>query len=120
MSCTVPVKNLELYAGDSCELPFAYKDVAGFPIRGILSATITLRLTYNGPAIISKGATIDEPNGTMLFTFSGTETASLVSTSSIGIPHTKYLQDVQLEMSSGVTPITVIRGDLIVTGDITR
>jgi hypothetical protein len=120
MASTIATKNFEIYAGDADEIVLVYTDSAGAPITTILSATITLRLSYSGAIVLQKTATLDAPNGKMTFTFSSAETAALVSTSTVSIPETKYIHDVQLALSSGLTPVTIIKGTATVTGDITR
>lgn len=120
MANTVAVQNFDIYAGDACEIILVYKDSLGAPITTLTLATLTLRTHYDGSIILQKTATLDAPNGKMTFTFTGVETAALVPLAGASIPEVKYIHDVQVALSSGLSPITIIRGQITATGDITK
>ncbi len=119
MSGSVAKQDFEMYAGDACDIILVYKDSSGSAIPTITKATITLKDYYGATLKIQKVAILDAPNAKMTFTFTGTETDSLVPITGAAIPEVKYIHDVELELSSGLSPITIIRGEVVVTGDIT-
>jgi hypothetical protein len=120
MASLVAKQNFEIYAGDACEIILVFKDSVGAPITTITKATITLRTHYGAAITIQKVATLDAPNGKMTFTFTGVETAALVPTTTAAIPEVVYVHDVEVELSVGLSPVTIIRGNVTATGDITR
>lgn len=120
MSSTIAKHNFDIYAGDACEIILVYKDKDGVVISTITKATITLKTFYGAVLKIQKVATLDAPNGKITFTFTGAETTSLVPISGAAIPEVLYIHDVEVELSSGLSPITIIRGDVTVTGDVTK
>lgn len=120
MAATVATHNFDIYAGDACEIVLVYKDSAGDPITTITKSTITLKTYYGAVLTISKVATLDTPNGKMTFTFTGEETTTLVPSAGASIPVVLYIHDVEVELSLGLSPITIIKGTVTATGDVTK
>jgi hypothetical protein len=120
MACKIATHNFDLYAGDACELALVYKDAAGNPITTITKATLTLKTYYGAVLTLQKVATLDAPNGKITFTFTGAETTSLVPVTATAIPEVLYIHDVEVELSVGLSPVTIIRGTATATGDVTK
>lgn len=113
-------KDFQMYAGDPRDVSLVYKDSAGAPITTITSAKMALRTTYGAPVTIEKVGVIDAPNGGIVFSFTGVEVAALVPVIGVAVPVIEYLHDVEVVLSTGLTPVTILKGKVEVTGDITR
>jgi len=120
MSSTVAKHDFEIYAGDACEIVLVYKDTNGAAITTLTKATITFKTYYGAVLKLQKVATLDAPNGKMTFTFTGAETTALVPISGAAIPEVLYIHDVEVELSVGLSPVTIIRGNVTATGDVTK
>ncbi len=116
---TPTVLDLCIYAGNAQDFSFIYNDSAGNPIPTIIKATMTLKSYYGAAIKLQKVAILDAPNALMTFTFTKADTDSLVPSGGAAIPESTYVYDIELDISVGLSPITITRGTITATGDIT-
>jgi hypothetical protein len=117
MVSSVATYDFDIYAGNAYDHNLIYEE-SGVAVTTITKATLTFKRFYGAQATVTKEAVLVPSLGEMTFSFTGVETAALVPSRGEVTPQITYLYDITLELSSGLSPVTIQRGTATVTGAI--